>query len=384
MRDGTAAGGPRPDGGPPAGAPGDRPTPGGGTGATPGGGTGPTPDAVTGPRTGALTDLVPDGVRPVLPSPVSDWVDRLPLRRVPGGALLDAAVRIVEATVRICLRYRVTGLAAEAGFFALLSVPPLFLGLVAAVGFAGRRLGGDVLTDLRRALVDAAGTVLTPETVSGVIAPTFDEVATGGRPAIVSVGFVLSVWSGSRALNVYVDTVSIMYGLGGQRGIVRTRALSFSLYVGNLVLGAVVLPLMLLGPSLLSRFLGSRFAGMPPLERLGVLYWPVVLLTGILALAMLYHVATPIRTAWRRDVPGAVLAVAIWVVASAVLRITLGRSVGGTSIYGPLAAPIVLLMWLYMLAIAVLVGAALNAAVDLLVPYRGRVRTGVPLPPWKR
>ena len=44
-------------------------------------------------------------------------------------------------------------------------------------------------------------------------------------------GFLVSVWSGSRALGVVIDTVSIMYGLGGRRGIVRTRALSLVLYV---------------------------------------------------------------------------------------------------------------------------------------------------------
>ena len=48
-------------------------------------------------------------------------------------------------------------------------------------------------------------------------------------------------------------------------------------------------------------------------------------------------------------------------------------SVGGTSIYGPLAAPIVVLIWLYFLAIAVLIGAALNAAVDDLWPHPARV-----------
>ena len=45
-------------------------------------------------------------------------------------------------------------------------------------------------------------------------------------------------------------------------------------------------------------------------------------------------------------------------------------SVGGTSIYGPLAAPIVLMIWLYVLSIAVLIGAALNAAVESIWPRR--------------
>ena len=77
----------------------------------------------------------------------------------------------------------------------------------------------------------------------------------GPRFDLLSLGFVLSLWSGSRALNVFVDTISIMYGQSGVRGIVRTRALSFSLYLLALALGIVTIPLVLLGPSLLGEIL---------------------------------------------------------------------------------------------------------------------------------
>jgi membrane protein len=287
---------------------------------------------------------------------------RLPVPAV--RARWQALCHLVADTVRVCLRYRVTGLAAEAGFFALLSLPPLVLGLVASAGYLGRRLGGDVLTDLRVRIAELAGTFVTPVVVDKVIIPTFVEVSGHGRFDILSIGFVLSLWSGSRALNVYVDTVSIMYGLGGRRGIVRTRMLSFSLYVAALVLGVVLIPLMLVGPGLLSDLVHQWFRSLPSLAWLGLLYWPVVSLLSVAGLTTLYHLATPIRKPWRRDLPGAALALLIWLVASIVLRLVLTASVGGASIYGPLAAPIVILIWSYFLALAVLIGAALNAAVS--------------------
>ena len=80
--------------------------------------------------------------------------------------------------------------------------------------------------------------------------------------------------------------------------------------------------------------------------------------------------SAPVRTPWRRDLPGAFLTLTIWVVGSYVVRWVIDRSVGGTSIYGPLAAPIVLLIWLYVLAIAILIGAALNSAVEEMWPHR--------------
>ncbi len=85
-------------------------------------------------------------------------------------------------------------------------------------------------------------------------------------------------------------------------------------------------------------------------------------------LASMYHVSTPRRSPWRRNVPGAVLAMAIWIGASYVVRISLEASMGGSSIYGPLSTPIVLLVWLYALAVAILIGAGLNAAANTLWP----------------
>jgi len=292
------------------------------------------------------------------------------------GQLRRAVVllwRLTVETTKLCLRYRVTGLAAEAGFFALLSLPPLVLGLVGAIGFVGQQMGTEVVADLRQQLSRLTLTFLTADSVSSVILPTFDTVVGGGRADIVSIGFVLSLWSGSRVLNVYVDTISMMYGMGGHRGIIRTRALSFSLYVVGLIVGIVVIPLVLVGPGILARVLNSQNLDVLALVS-QILYWPFVTVAALAALTTLYHVATPVRSPWRRDLPGGALALVIWVLASFVLRWTIGHSVGGTSIYGPLATPIVVLIWLYFLAIAVLIGAALNAAIDERYPTPARIR----------
>ncbi len=85
--------------------------------------------------------------------------------------------------------------------------------------------------------------------------PTINDVLEGGRFDVISLGFVLALWSGSRALNVFVDTITIMHGLGGSRGIVATRALSFLLYVLAMVTGVISVPLVVAGPSLVGRWL---------------------------------------------------------------------------------------------------------------------------------
>lgn len=269
----------------------------------------------------------------------------------------QTAWRLVVLTVGNCFRNRVTGLAAEAAFFALLSLPPLIFGLAGSVGAIFTRLSAKELSEFRQNVIDLAEQAFTEEVVDKIIRPTLDEVLAGPRFDVVSIGFVLALWSGSRALHVIVDTITIMYGKNGTRGIVRSRMLSFSLYVLGLSTGIITVPLVIAGPNLVDRLLPER------LDWLVALYWPVVLLFGICFLATLYQVSVPTRTSWRSNLPGAILTMLLWIAGSSVLRWFLVATAGeSTSIYGPLAAPIAMMLWLYIVAIAVLIGAALNAA----------------------
>ena len=275
--------------------------------------------------------------------------------------------RLVVSTVGTCMRYRVTGLAAEAAFFALLSLPPLIFGLAGSIGYVVNSVTGQRIGEFKADVIDLARQAFTEDIVNSIIVPTLNDVLRSGpRYDVISVGFVLALWSGSRALNVFVDTVTIMYGLGGHRGIVKTRILSFSLYVLGLLTGIVAIPLVVAGPGLVDKALPERLDG------LNSLYWPTVVVICIVFTATLYHVSVPVRTSWRYNLPGAVLTLFVWILGSAVLRWFLTASAGeSTSIYGPLATPIAVLIWLYILAIAVLIGAALNAAFDEVWPEAG-------------
>jgi membrane protein len=272
---------------------------------------------------------------------------------------LDVLWRLTVATFSSCLRYRVTGLAAEAAFFAMLSVPPLVFGLAGGIGYVTSQFDPSQVDEMRDTVLDFSGRLLTDRAVDKVIAPTLDDVLKGGRFDIISLGFVLALWSGSRALNVFIDTITVMHGLGGHRGIIRTRALAFLLYVLALITGITALPLMLAGPKLVDDALPPSF------DFVLRFYWPVVGVICICFLATLYHVSVPVRSRWRFNLPGAVFSLVMWIVGSYLLRWVLTITAADSrSIYGPLAAPIAVLLWLYLVAIAVLIGAAVNASFD--------------------
>ncbi|GAB2689879.1 hypothetical protein GCM10010442_03670 [Kitasatospora kifunensis] len=266
---------------------------------------------------------------------------------------------LIKDTTNTCVEYRVTGLAAEAAFFTLLSIPPLLLCLAGTLGYLDDLLGAGTIQKLQQDILSGAGTVLSSSSIDQTVKPLLEKVFASGRPDLISIGFLFSLWSGSRALYIFIDTITVMYGLDGKRGIVKTRALSLGLYLGALVIGSLVLPLLVAGPGLV-------MSAVPSISGLvNALYWPVAILLLIVFLTTLYHLAVPASTPWREDIPGALVALGMLVICSLLLRLYLVHSVeGGQTIYGSLAAPIAVLLWIFVLALAVLIGAAMNAAID--------------------
>jgi membrane protein len=269
---------------------------------------------------------------------------------------------LIKDTVNSCIEYRILGLAAEAAFFTLLSVPPLLLSMLGLLVYVDDWTGADTIASVETNLLEASRTILTDKGVTQIAEPVLHDVMEGGRPDVISLGFLFALWSGSRAVNVFIDTITVMYGLDGVRGIVKTRLVAFALFLAALLIGSIVLPLVVAGP--------DAVVNVVPWSENVVqgLYWPVVIVLSIAFLTTLYHVSVPVRSPWVEDVPGALVALAMWVLGSFLLRIYLTNTVEGPSIYGSLAAPVAVLLWIGVSAFAVLVGAAVNAAIDRVWP----------------
>ncbi|MFC1412289.1 YihY/virulence factor BrkB family protein [Streptacidiphilus sp. N1-12] len=268
--------------------------------------------------------------------------------------------QLIKDTTNTCMEYRVTGLAAEVAFFTLMSVPPLLLSVAGTLGY----LSAGTIQAVEQNILTAAGTVLSQSSIDQIVKPLLKSVFSGGRPDLISIGFLLALWSGSRALYVFVETVTIMYGLEGNRGIIHTRILSLGLYIVALLVGTIVLPLIVAGPGWVEHAFPAVQSG------IHALYWPTALLLSVLLLTTLYHVAVPVRTPWREDLPGALVALLVLVVGSGILRFYLVHAVEGPTVYGSLAAPVAVLLWIGVTAVAVLIGAAMNAAIDRMWPSR--------------
>lgn len=266
----------------------------------------------------------------------------------------------IRITFSLCMRYRITGLAAEAAFWVLLSLPALALGTVGVLGYLHGQLGAARAAHLEQVLTNAAASVLSQRVVRQSVAPALHDMLTSGHADVVSVSFLIALWSGSRALNVAIDTITVASGQNGRRGIVRTRLLAFTLYLPALLLGAATVPLLLAGTELLGEITPTAAAV------LGPLVWPIVAAALVVFLTTLYHLALPHRRRWREDLPGAFVALAMWAAGSTLLRVYFhsgnnGASGGGAAGFGRIAATAAILLWLYITALAVLIGAVYNA-----------------------
>jgi membrane protein len=263
---------------------------------------------------------------------------------------------------------RVPGLAAEAGFWALLSLTPLLLVLVAAIGYLAPLFGSQITLLVQEKLQHAAAHILAPTAVEHVLNPVLTDVVLHGRGGIISVSSLLALWTGSTAINTYVNTITIAYGMREVRSAVRARLLAFVIYLGALVVGIVALPLLVTAPGWIIDVSPAGVSGIvTPAVEYG--YWPTVVALCTVLLVVLYHVAVPVRGPLRRDLPGAIIAMLLWLGSSYLLRTYLAYAIGHSPTYGALSAPIAALLFLYVTSLAILLGAEINAEID-----RDRIR----------
>jgi membrane protein len=280
--------------------------------------------------------------------------------------------RLLRRTIAKAWTDRVLGLSAEAAFWQLLSLPSLFLALVATLGYASRWFGNATVDRTEQRIETTLSSAFSQEVVREVIHPMLHEVLHSGRADIISLGFLIAVWAGSSATATFVNTITIAYDMRDLRGAVRSRLLALWLFLGSVVIGVVVLPMLVLGPTVLKRITPkSTRATLSTIIDAG--YYPVVVVLLMISLTTLYHLAPPRRLPWRRGVPGAILAILVFLAGAAGLRTYITFIVAHNhAAYGTIAAPIAALLFFFVLAIGVLLGAEFNAAIEQHSPSKPR------------
>ena len=271
---------------------------------------------------------------------------------VPARGWKDVLVRVKEEAKAD----NVTLLGAGVAFFGLLALVP---GLVALVSVYG--LVADP-SDVDRQVEDALGAA--PTEVRDLIASqlrsiTSDSSGALGLATVISI--VIALWSASSGVKNLIAAINAAYDEEETRGFVKLRSVSMAFTIGAIVFLVASFVILAVLPAVLAD------SGLGTAGRMiaGVLRWVVLLVGMLLALAVLYRFGPDRdrpKLSWVS--PGALLATLMWLAGSALFAFYTANFGKYNETYGSLGAVIVVMLWLYISALAVILGAELNAELE--------------------
>ncbi len=276
-------------------------------------------------------------------------------------------------TWRRIYQHNLSALAAAAAFYALLSIFPTLTALVSLYGL----VADPAMAERQVAAMEG---VLPPEALK--LVATWLEALVQGPTTKFGIGLLVSMllasWSVWSATVMLMNAVNTCYGDEETRGFVRFNLEAVVLGVGLVLFGVAAITLVAVVPVLLaSLHAPDGWHAVISLAR-----WPVlaVLASAVLAIIYRYGRARVLRK-WQWISRGAATATALWLIGSVVFSFYVSKVGSYDRTYGSLGAVIVLLLWFYMTAYIILIGAELNAEAERQAAGQGtvaKIRRGMP------
>ena len=271
---------------------------------------------------------------------------------IPAAGWMAVAKRVKEETRRDNLTLVSAGIA----FYALLSLAPALAAIVSVYGLVSDP------ADVTRQINDVAGTM--PAEARQILTDQLTAVAGSSGASLgvgVVFGIVVALWGASSAMNQLLVALSLVNDEDETRGPVKLRATALALTIGAIVFLVVVVALIAALPA----WLAASPIGDGAATAVSVARWPLLLVLMLGALSFLYQVGPDRdRPRLRWVTPGAIIATALWLVASGAFSFYAARFGSYNETYGAMGAVVVLMLFLYLTSLCVLLGAEINAELE--------------------
>lgn len=282
----------------------------------------------------------------------------LPVTRAgnPLAVISSHGADILSGTYARINRDRILANAAGVVFYGLLAIFPAITALVSSYGlFADPSTISDNLRSLALLLPGDSFTIVQDE-ITRVVAK-----ASSSLSLAFGFGLLLAIWSANAGVKAVLDALNVAYEVDEKRGLIHLNLVSLAFTVAGLA-AVLVMVGAVIGVPLALQHLGLDDSARQ-LVQIG--RWPVLGLALLVALLALYGFGpsrpTP-KLRWL--VIGAVFAIVLWLIGSALLSWYLSNFANYTATYGSLGAAIGLMTWMWLSAIIVLVGAELNSEIE--------------------
>jgi membrane protein len=268
---------------------------------------------------------------------------------------------IARRTAREVVADDCFGLAAQLAYYFLLALFPALLFLVALVSFVP-------VEGVLEAITGVLARVLPPEALS-LIQDQVLKIADNKDAGLLTLGLLGAIWSTSAGVSAIIGTLNRVYDIEEGRPWWQVRLVALGLTMALAVFIVVATGLVLAGPSAI-----ERVAAMVNMDRAfaifwQILRWPVALSLVVLGVALIYYYAPDAEQDWVWITPGSVFATFLWLITSVAFKFYVANFASYHATYGAIGGVIVLMLWLYASALAVLIGAELNAEIEHASPY---------------
>jgi membrane protein len=255
-------------------------------------------------------------------------------------------------------RRRLSGLAAEMAYNAMLALFPTMLAVLTAIG---------LFEPLRVTFENFAGRVseVAPAEALSLVKGVAQQISASQNGGLFSLSFLLAVWSASGALSTAMAALDEIHQTPRKlkRPFWKARLVAILLTVGAILLLVLAAALIFVSDVAI-RMIAHQSGGFS--GSLLLIWWflsfPLALMTMAVLFAFVYRFGPSRWTVGQPIMPGAVLAAIVWAVLSNGLRVA-ARYIGSNQIYGVVGTVIVLLLWLYMSSLALLIGDQINVTV---------------------
>lgn len=251
---------------------------------------------------------------------------------------------------------RVSLVAAGLAFYTLLAIFPAIGAIVSVYGLVAD--GAEVQQHFLAVadLIPAEARTMLADQMTRVA-----EGATGSLSLAMGVSLVIALWSASRGTQAFMMAMNVAYNEREKRGFVKQNLIAIALTLCLLVFSAVALVATVFVPAMVASLGMEGTRGW----LLTLLRWPLLAVFFMLALAVLYRLAPSRNDAkWRWVTPGSIAAVLLWLAASIAFSFYIGNFSNYNQTYGSLGAIVGTLIWFWVSAFLVILGAELNAETE--------------------
>ncbi|MGP3998867.1 YihY/virulence factor BrkB family protein [Streptomyces sp. 8N706] len=264
---------------------------------------------------------------------------------------------VLKRTVKEFKADNLTDWAAALTYYAVLSIFPALLALVSVLGLLGR--------STIKPLIDNVGG-LAPGSVRDILNSMLEQLQSsqGKAGLALIIGIVVALWSASGYIAAFMRASNAVYDIGEGRPIWKTLPTRLAITVVVIVLLAAIAVGVVFTGSLAERTGDVLGLGDTALTVWSIAKWPVLIVLFSLIVALLYWASPNVKRGFRWVTPGSVLAVLIWIIASAAFGLYVANFSSYDKTYGSLASVIVFLVWLWISNIAILLGLEFNAELE--------------------